>query len=102
MLYFHSVSKFVFFPSENLVTKFVRTFSQVIALAMLFSYHLAAGPRSKEDNSTFFLKAFFASSSGSRGVSPMAKLIYRSISWIKDSASLSGFVPESLSMARSG
>ena len=48
MLHFHAVPKF-FQPSENLVMNFVRTFSQVVALVKLLSYHSPAGPRSREE-----------------------------------------------------
>ena len=70
-------------PSENLLIKFVRTFSQVVALVMLFLYHSVAGPRTKEENSAFFLKVQFASSPASPGAPPRANLIFRLISWIK-------------------
>ena len=70
----------LFCPSESLVMKFVWTFSQVVELVMLFSCLSAAGPRSKEENSAFFLKVTFASSPASPGASPRAKLNFRSIS----------------------
>ena len=66
--------------------KFVLTFSQVVALVILFPYHSAAGPRSKEEKSAFFLNVYFASSPASADASPRAELTFRSISWIKDSA----------------
>ena len=84
----------LFRPSENLVMRFVRTFFQVLALAILFSYHSAAAPRSKKENSAFFLKVYFASSPASPGASPRAKLIFRSIGWKNDSVSWSGSVPK--------
>ena len=90
----------LFRQSEKLAMKFVQTFTQLVALVMLFSYQSAAGPRSKKENSAFFLKVYFASSPAFPSVSPSANMIFHSFSWIKDSASRSGSVPEKLSMAR--
>ena len=75
-----------FRPSGYLVTKFVLMFSHAVGVLMVLPYQSAAGPLKREEKRAFLRKVNLAKASGLAGASPRAKLIFHSISCMKDSA----------------
>ena len=88
--------------SETLSMKAVLIWSQVAASFIESAYHSAAGPRTSEENSAFFLNRYRALSAMSVGLDPSEKLILFSTVSRNDFPSWSGSLPENLSKAKSG